>query len=41
MIKETDPPNMGKLVSGTRMNHDHFPFLEDNNSTAPLQKGGG
>ena len=32
---------MGKLDDVTWINYNHIPFLKDNNSSAPLQKGRG
>ena len=39
MIKEKDPNNMGQIDNVTWTNFNPIPFLEDNNITAPLQKG--
>ena len=39
MIKESEPPTMGHLEKGNFMHYNHTPFLEDNNTTKPLQKG--
>ena len=40
MIKESDPPIMGQLDHVAWNHYNASPFLEDNNSTSPLQKGG-
>ena len=40
MIKESDPHIMVKLYNGTWVHYIPLPFLEDDNITAPLKKGG-
>ena len=40
MIKGTCPDILGQLYNGPQFNHNPLPFLEDNNSTVDLEKGG-
>ena len=40
IIKESDPHIMGKLDNSTWVHYTPLPFLEDDNSTVTLQKGG-
>ena len=40
IIKESDPHSMGKLDNSTWVHYIPLPFLEDDNSTVTLQKGG-
>ena len=39
MMREKDPNNLGHLENITWMSFNPIPFLEDNNITAPIQKG--
>ena len=40
MMEKSYFPNVGKLDNINWMHYNNLPFLEDINSTAPIQKGG-
>ena len=40
IIQKSDPHTMGKLDNSTWVHYIPLPFLEDDNSTVTLQKGG-